>query len=198
MIDFNDVVLKQSLNPLSKDQKIAFCLLLCERMMPALTSFARDVKFDDSIYRECLNDAWRHFTGSTSLSNYSELAEACANGAPDTEEFEHPLTSAALNTTLSIEATMSFLGDYDVDHLVEAAGLARDTAALYAQSVKATPPHSLGFKEVMEHPIVQQELGRQANDVKFLKSLPMDIPQDMIPLIKERAEQGPALLPPEN
>ena len=198
MTDFNDAVLKQSLGPLSKDQNLAFGLLLCERMMPALSRFARHTSFNDSIYQGCLNNAWRHFAGNTSPSNYGELAEACLNGAPDTEEFDHPLTSAALNTALSVGAAMSFLADYDVDHLVEAAGLARDTAALYAQSVKAAPPRSLGFKEVMEHPIVQQELRRQADDVRFLQSLPKDISQEMIQLIKERAEQASALLPPEN
>ena len=82
---------------------------------------------------------------------------------------------------------MSFLSDYNVDHIVEAAGLARDTVALYAQSIEAIPPHSLNFEEVMRHPLVQQELQRQAEDLVFLASLPKDISQETIPLIREHA-----------
>ena len=198
MIDFNDVALKQSLGSLSKDKQLAFVLLLCERMIPALSRFSSETSFNDTICQECLESAWRHLGGNTSLPNYGELAEGCLDDAPDTEEFDHPLTSAALNAVLSVGAAMSFLANHDVDHVVEAAGLARDTVALYAQSIEATPPRSLGLKEIMEHPLVQQELRRQAEDLEFLESLPTDIPQEMIPLIKEHAGQAPALLPPEN
>jgi uncharacterized protein YjaG (DUF416 family) len=190
MTDFNDVALKPSLSLLSKDKQLAFVLLRCERMMPALSQFAGETSFNDTIYQECLESAWRHLAGKASLSNYGELAEECLANAPDTEEFDHPLTSAALNAALSVGEAMSFLADYDVDHVVEAAGLARDTVALYAQSIEAIPPHSLGLKEIMEHPLVQRELRRQAKDLKFLESLPTDIPREVIPFIKEHAARG--------
>ncbi|MGC7950670.1 hypothetical protein, partial [Bacillus sp. II_CA] len=66
-------------------------------------------------------------------SNFGELAEELLEIAPDTEEFDHPLTSAALNAALSIAATISLISDGGESHVVEAASLARDTAALYAQ-----------------------------------------------------------------
>ncbi len=48
---------------------------------------------------------------------------------------------------------MSFLSEGNVNHIVEAAGLARDTMALYVQATETIPPHSLGSKEIMEHPL---------------------------------------------
>jgi uncharacterized protein len=167
-------------------------------MTPALSQFANETSFKTSIYQECLDRAWRHLAGTANLCNYGELAEECLDDAPDTEEFDHPLTSAALNAAIAVGAMMSFLADSNVDHIVEAAALARDTAALYAQSLDAIAPRSLSFSEIMEHSLVQQELRQQAEDLKFLESLPTDVPQEIIPLIKRHEGQTLKLLPPGN
>jgi uncharacterized protein YjaG (DUF416 family) len=198
MTDLDNSALRQKLESLSKGKQLVFALLLSERMIPALDKFSSDTNFDSSIYHGGLDSAWAYLAGEVDISSYVEMAEESLAHAPDTEEFDHPLTSAALNAALSLAAVMSFLADHDVAHVVEAAGLARDTAALYAQSVAATPPHSLGFKETMRHPIVQQELQRQAEDLKFLESLPTDIPREIIPLIKERTRLASGLPSPEN
>lgn len=186
--NLNNSILKHSLGSLSRDKLLAFMLILCERMMPAFNRFSIETNYDISLYRRCLDDAWLCLAGIGNLSNYGELAEECLDIAPDTEEFNHPLISAALNAALSVVAMMSFLADDNVDHVVEAAGLASDTVALYAQEVAATPPRSLGFQEIMDHPLMQQELQQQLDDMKFLESLPMDISQEMIPLIRKHAK----------
>lgn len=192
--DLNNSILKHSLGSFSRDRQLAFMLLLCERMMPALNRFAVETNYDISLYRRCLDDAWSCLAGIGNLSNYGELAEECLDSAPDTEEFNHPLISAALNAALSVAGMMSFLADDNVDHVVEAAGLASDTVALYAQDVAATPPRSLGFQEIMGHPLMKQELQQQLDDLKFLEALPMDISQEMIPLIKKHAEDTSLLI----
>lgn len=198
MTTLDDSWLRQEIEHLVKVKRFAFALLLCERMVPALEEFARDTGFDSSFYRDGLNGAWQYLEKEGGSSNYSEIAEQCLNHAPDTEEFNHPLTSAALNAALSIAAAISLLADDDVNHVVEAAGLARDTAALYAQTIETTPPRSLGFEEIMKHPLVQCELRQQAEDLKFLQALPADDSQRLISLLKERAAGTPGLLPPEN
>lgn len=187
MKKLDNSALRQKLEFLSKGKQLAFALLLSKRMIPALDKFSRDTNFNGAIFHTGLDSAWRYLAGDANMPRYGEMAEESLAHAPDTEEFDHPLTSAALNAALSVAAMMSFLADYDVAHVVEAASLARDTAALSAQSIEATPPHSLGFKEIMKHPLVRQELQRQAEDLNFLESLPTDIPREMIPLIKEHA-----------
>jgi hypothetical protein len=62
------------------------------------------------------------------------------------------------------------------DRLIEAG----PACVLHAQSIEATPPYSLGFKEIIKHPLVQQELRQQADDLKFLGSLPQDVSQKTI------------------
>jgi len=198
MTDLDAPRLKQELERLPRGRQVAFALLLCERMVPALEKFAREAGFDGCRYREGLDSVWRYLDKGGSSSNYAQLAERCLDHAPDTEEFDHPLTSAALNAALSIAATISFLADDDVDHVVEAAGLARDTAALYAQATEATPPRSLSLEEVMRHPLMQQELRQQKQDLEFVDTLPRDDSQRLISLLKDRAAKTPAILPSEN
>jgi uncharacterized protein len=115
---------------LSRRKQVAFALLLCERMVPVLNSkFAKETGFDGSVYRDHLDDVWRNLDQGTSSSDHGEAAKQCLDRAPDTEDFMHPLTSAALSAALSVAETMEVLADNDVNHLIEVAILARDTAA---------------------------------------------------------------------
>jgi uncharacterized protein YjaG (DUF416 family) len=166
-------------------------------MIPALERFAKEVDFNISFYRKALDHAWNYLEKGKRSSGHGQMAEECLDRAPDTEEFDQPLTSAALNAALAIAATINFLSDGDVDHVLEAAGLARDTAALYAQAIETTPPRSLSFDEVMTHRLVQQELRQQAEDLKFLEALPDVDSRWSIERLKERASETPGLLPPE-
>lgn len=191
----NEFELKRGLNGLSISKKLAFMLLLCERMMPAFKKFSADTGFDISRYQECLEQGWVYLNDKSHLAGYEEASQECYENAPDTEEFDHLLTSAALNAALSIGLLMGFLSDHNIDHIVEAAGLALDTVALYAQAAEAVSSLSPSFDEVMQHPLVQQELVRQEEDLKFLSSLPSDVEQEDVRQIKERSEMMSELIP---
>ena len=198
MIAFSEPALRRSLEVLSEPKQLAFMLFLCERMMPGFRKFGSDTNFRVSRYQQCLENGWLSLDEQPHRSKDEEASEECQKNAPDTEKFDHPLTSAALNAALSIGLLMSFLSEGNVNHIVEAAGLARDTMALYVQSTEAIPPHSLGSKEIMKHPLVQQELKRQAEDLEFLASLPEDVRGKIVHQIRERANQAAGLLPLEN
>lgn len=194
MTGLEEHALRQEIEHLTKRHKLAFALLLCERMIPALDKFAREVEFDSSLYHSGLESIWKFLKDDTSSSNYHQIAEECFNGAPDTEDFNHPLTTAALNAALSIAATIRFLADDDVDHIVEATCLARDTAAMHVQAIEAMPPRSLDLDDVMKHPFVQHELRQQAEDLEFVEALPVDDPRQLVSLLKGRVEHFEELL----
>jgi uncharacterized protein YjaG (DUF416 family) len=198
MMDFNEPALKGSLDRLPEAGQLAFMLLLCERMMPGLSKFANDTGFDASRYRKCLDDAWSYLSGQPLRSEPGKLAEACLDGAPDTEEFDHPLTSVALSAALATAALMRFLSERNVDHAVAAATLAFDTATLYAEDLAPNRPLSSSHDETIRQPLVQQELQRQAEDLKFLLSLPAAAPGAMAHLIRQRATRALSLLTAEN
>lgn len=198
MIEFNKDALIDNIEFFSKEKKLAFVLLIIDRMIPALDKFSLDIIFRSYIYKYCMNIIWSYFDNTTKINQFAKLAAECFDGAPDTEKFDHPLTSAALNAALSIGAAMSFLADDDIDHIVEAAILGIDTMALFAQNSEASFNISLPFKQVMGHPLVQQELQRQQEDLIFLKSLLVENSLELSLLVKERAKQARALLPPDN
>ena len=186
---------KRDLDSLSVSKKLAFILLLCERMMPAFQKFSADTGFYISRYQGYLERGWAYLNGKSNLGGYEDASRDCYDNAPDTEAFDHVLTSAALNATLSIGALMSFLSDHNVDHIIEVTDLARDTVALYVQITEAVPPLSLGFDEVMNHPLVQQELLRQEEDLRFLSSLPDNVEREEVQQIKKRLERMSELIP---
>jgi len=195
VVALDEFMLEQRLRRLPRQGRLAFALLLNERMIPALYKFANEADFDSSIYRKCLNGAWSCLDrGRASFDD--DCVKECLEHAPETEDYNHLLTSAALNSALSIAAMMEYMADDDVSHVVESAGLARDTAASYAQEMEAVAPRSLSFDEVMTHTLVLRELQQQADDLEFVEALPVDIPQAAIALVKERAATMPALLPP--
>jgi uncharacterized protein YjaG (DUF416 family) len=193
MIGVNDDVLEPTLCLLSKAKQLTFALMLCERLMPFFSWFASQTSFGTtSTYRKSLDDAWRHLADTASTSDWLGAARACTNGAPDMDDFDHPLKSAALSAALSVELTMEFLTDGDVAHVLEAAQLTNDVAAMYANSQSARPPLGLSDDELIEHPYMRRELERQLEDLEFVKSLPTDFAREMIPTIKERVWLGPA------
>ena len=185
--------LKKKLLTLPERKQLAFALVLCERMMPAMRIFAKETNFAYDIYEQCLSHAWKALEGNDRFDRYAEMAEKCLRGAPNTEDFDNPLVSSALNTALSISAVMMFLSDTSLDHIVEAADLACETVAAHTQRYVAKSPLALSVKQIMEHPAMRQEVAQQLSDFAFLESLPSDASQDFVTQSKNRAELAPKL-----
>jgi|SRR5271165_3907410 len=195
MITFDKQRLKRNLSYLTRTQQVAFALLLCERMFPALRKFGADAAFDVTPFRNFLDRAWASFERPHPADCYRELSRECYARAPDTEDFSHPLTSAALDACLSIGFLMEFLADHNVDHLVETAALAHDTVFMLAQAAGSLHiPESIPMLD--EQPIVQRELGRQTEDLTFLENLPPVDDREVISRSRARAGEAPAMIPP--
>jgi uncharacterized protein YjaG (DUF416 family) len=194
MLEFDEKKLRHKLNGLSSLKQLSFLLLLCERAMPQLLLFAEDTGLDPTVYQDCLQQGWQHLAGTTGLHDYPALAKACLDSAPDTEDFNHIFTSAALDAALSIHHLMTFLSDHNVDHVAEAARLARDTAHLFVVLKEAPRPYSLNNEQVNVHRLVQRELRRQQDDLIFLENLPNDVHQEIVVTLRERSRQPPEML----
>jgi uncharacterized protein YjaG (DUF416 family) len=192
ILEFNKTALRRNLDALSAPKQAAFMILLCERMMPGFRKFGADTGYEVSPYRECLDRCWTYIDHGL---RGKEARAGCPRGDPDTEAFDHPLTSAALNAALAIQSLYDFLSSRDVDDVVEAAVLARDTVALYVQSVEAVAPFSVSAERITSHPLMQQELQRQVEDVAFLESLAEDMRPETTRLIEEHAARALGLIP---
>ena len=188
---FSCSALKGGLGALSMSRQMGFMLLLCERQMPALRKFSVDTGFDISLSLECLDIGWNSLGNLSRHTSYNLLAERVFKSAPDTEDFRHELTSAALDATLCVGSLMSFLSDRNLDNAIKAATWACDTVDLYVQRTEPT----ILPENIINHPLMQRELSCQADDLDQLKSLAMDNGEELLSFLKDRAKQTPPLLP---
>jgi len=194
-LHFDKDGLRQRLTRLSAPKQLAFMLLLCERMFPGLERFAFDTDRDPSACKECLKRGWMYLAGLVPEDGFQELGNACQENAPDTEDFLHPLTSAAGDAALSIANLAFFLSNHDVEQIVEAAGLARDSVDLFLQRAYAPHPFHLDAKIIDKHPLMQRELERQDDDLSLLQSQPDKIHPEVVEVLKLRAANRSGLLP---
>jgi uncharacterized protein len=196
MYRFLQASLREQLRKLSIVKQFAFALLLCERMMPGLRQFSNETGYAISLYDKCLELGWKHLVDGLARDECDELWYRCLEQAPRTEDFTNGLVSAALNAALSIALLMKFVVDRDVDHVVEIASLARDTADLYVQHVSAIKIiTSTSEDSIQNHPLLQKELGRQQLDLEFLTSVLTEEAAQFVPILRERARGASPVIP---
>ncbi len=185
---FDEVALRNRLIALSSWKQAAFLTLLCDRMMPNARQFSRDTGFSISICSECLEKAWEYLSDGA-RANYQVLSERCLENAPDMDEFTHKFASAALDAVLSVSKLMSFLQQPNIDLIVEAVTLAFDTIYLYIPTTDASSDD-----EIIKHPLMQQELKREEDDLRFVEAISTDIDTPATVRLKDRAREAAPLL----
>src|SRR5213079_39635 len=143
---------------LSANKKVAFMLLLYERMAPELRALARE-------------EFWRSLTGDSFVS-WSQLREDILGAAPDSEVFGSLAASFALNAALVAAEIAGFLADGQDNHILEAIGYARDSLhAKATMEMEGLVYNKLVDDYVGAHPLVQQERRAEEEDVGFLSTM---------------------------
>jgi uncharacterized protein YjaG (DUF416 family) len=178
------------------NNQLAFALLVFERMLPSLIAFSKDTARDASCYLKAREAMWAALRdGQHGIADRS-LHETCITNVPDTEEFSHKLTSYALNAALVMNDIVEFTADGDPDHIANTSTLARDSVDLYVNSLNSSDvsTHELD-RRVAAHPLMQHEMRRQEEDIKFLSGLPEHFDKETISVLRTRATNQPPMLP---
>ena len=168
---FDQQELEEDLSKLSHRHRVAFCASVCERLLPHYIAFSRQVGWGDPmLLRNLLDEVWRFVTGeSPRPDRLSKYALACDRAIPHTEDHTHDLTSAALDAATAICETLKCTADGDVRRCGEIGGYGRDTVDMYVQlrdGIEASDP-TLEAR-ILADPLMQQELAKQASDLKVL------------------------------
>jgi hypothetical protein len=159
---FNERKLRGWLEPLSKRHKLAFAIACCERQ-PGLEG--------------ALEAAW------------SRLADRAGDAAPLSPNPVSTDQTRATDLEVSLlQQAFDFAGD--VTRLViEIAALANEAAEARAEAELGPagddPEHE---RRLTGHPLVQQELKRQREDIKLLLRTPIDSPEDVAAFRATRAQ----------
>jgi uncharacterized protein YjaG (DUF416 family) len=199
MLLFSREILDRKLRSLSNKKRLAFALLLCERQFALLEAFGVATGFDYAEYRKYIDLAWTVFeTDARDVPNvdFCELEDTCLDHAPDTEDFSHQLTSAALNCTLSIGHLMGELCRSGEDDISEVAQLAYDTVHMWAQVHDGMSYTVRGISDdIIGESVVQVELEKQDRDLKFLETN-LDVEQpDQVNAFRRMARSQDPILP---
>ena len=160
--------LSEKLQRLTVPQQIAFSASCSERLFPNYQAFFKEENWGDpDVMRVALDTVWDNLEeGVVPSKGLSELIEECDSVTPDTEDFETPLVSSALDAGTAIVGTLELCKDGDWNHAFEAAGFARDTVYL------ALSAQGLDDVDMVQHPWMKRELEKQEEDLTVLASSP--------------------------
>lgn len=168
LADDHEQAALHALSETSKTQQLLFSLLVCERMASGLTLFGQETGFDVTLYRNCLDACWTYAENGTPIADAEILAGCCFNQAPDTEDFSHPLVSAALDAAVSIGWLLNFVCDGSLAHVVEIVRSSIDTVFLYIQGAVLPPSGDNDLAVIFGHPLMQIELAGQIADIGYI------------------------------
>jgi len=171
-------------------KKLAFLLLLYERMVPALYSFRHAEGLDVSVFQEARERFWRAPIEGAPRDSWEKLREDILNATPDSEDFGSLEASFALDAALVAADIAGFLGDGQDSHLLDAIRYALNSVGAYAleQMGVAASDHSIN-KFVDAHPLMLKERQKEEDDIAFLSAMP-DAPwsEHTLSLLQHRAE----------
>lgn len=185
MRHFEPETLKTTLTPLPKWKQTAFLVGISERLLPNYNVFALRHGLQATALRLLLDEAWRMLEANSLDVDASELSETCIKYAPDTEDFDDPLVSAALDAATVASMVFDFITNTDLQVLVDGASIAIDTVTMYVSAQE----HMQSGLEVdgEDSPVTQRELERQQDDLSFLASIPNgSATVDVVETLKQR------------
>lgn len=184
------------LQSLTAKKKLAFAVLLYERMIPELRIFTDAEGLDFSCFQKARDEFWRWLKGNESPVAWVQLREDILNATPDSEDFGSLAASFALNAALVAANIAGFLADGKDGHIIEAIGYARDSLDANATSEMGTIVYNKAVEDyVKAHPLVQREKRAEEEDIAFLNAM-QDAPwsSNLFSMLQRRAETQGSLL----
>lgn len=166
IIKFDPDMVCERLHGLSAKCRLAFGVLVLERAIPNFLKFAAETEAPGCVMlRQAQAKLWSVLEGGDGCLHFGNVtAQTCEVFAPDTELYDSPYTSAALDAITITCNLLDYVETERIDLLVEAASLRRDTVYVFLQVAE-----QFDSDDSEIHPLVQQELRFQSDDLLFLE-----------------------------
>jgi uncharacterized protein len=137
---------------------------------PAYPAFSRLESWGDpAAVRGALDELWSRLEDEElSTEGIDALVERCTAEAPDLDDFNTPIASAALNAAAAVVAALETAARDDPEEAVTAASLVVETLDQYVFLVSGgdEPPEE---DAVARHPLMRGELESQRRDLAWLR-----------------------------
>ncbi len=176
----------------SAGKKVAFLVLLYERMIPELRSFCLAESRDFSIFQRAREEYWQSLMDSSRSISWTQLREDILDATPDSEDFGSQEASFALNAALVAADIAGFLADGQDIHIVEAMGYALNSLSAYVIDESGVVAYDKTIGDVVKiHPLVQKEARTEEEDVAFLSTIQdPPWPENMYSVVRHRGVIG--------
>jgi uncharacterized protein YjaG (DUF416 family) len=180
----------------STGRKVAFLVLLYEKMIPELRSFCLTESRDFSIFQNAREEYWRSLMDSSRSISWTQLREDILNATPDSEDFGSQEASFALNAALVAADIAGFLADGQDIHIVEALGYALNSLSAYVINETGAVAYDRTISDFVNvHSLVQKEARTEEEDVAFLSGIQdPPWPENIFSMVRHRAETQRGLL----
>jgi uncharacterized protein YjaG (DUF416 family) len=182
-------------------KKLAFLVLLYERMIHELRSFCLAESRDFSIFQKAREDFWRSLADGNWSTSWTQLTQDILDATPSSEDFGTLEGSFALNAGLLAAETAAFIADGEDQHIVDSTQYAFDSIDFKVRDLlqMSTPQRfdrrNRGRERVMAHPLMTRERQTEEEDVSFLTTLPdSHWSADIFAMLRHRAESQRGLL----
>ena len=163
--------LAEQLDHLNDVKRLAFGIFLFERALPGFLSFQADsLVTGGGRLRAALARCWHVLETGDDRAEVFVNREACEELLPDSEDYSSLFTSAAIDAVNIGCNLLTYLDESGVAYLVEAAEARRDTADLLIQLTEKLEPNDAELEDkIIRHPLMQEELKAQHDDIELLK-----------------------------
>jgi uncharacterized protein YjaG (DUF416 family) len=187
---------KSLLLSFSTMKKLAFVILLYERMLPELRSYFLASGRDFTVIQAASERFWQLLSGDETFASWNELREKILDSLPDSEVDGSLAGQFALNAGLVAADIAGFAEDGENTHVIEAIEYARDSIHAKAASEMRTFVYDPTVEEaISRHPLVHRESQREEEDVTFLDSFPeAPWPRNVVSILRDRAQAQDSLL----
>jgi uncharacterized protein YjaG (DUF416 family) len=196
MLELLSAKRKSLLLSFSTMKKLAFLILLYERMLPELRSYFLASGRDFVMIQAANGRFWQLLAGDETFASWNELREKILDSLPDSEDDGSLAAQFALNAGLVAADIAGLAEDGEGTHVTEAIEYARDSIHAKAASEMRTFVYDPTVEEaVSSHPLVRRERQREEDDVAFLARLPeTPWPQSVFSMLRDRAQAQEPLL----
>ena len=144
------------------------CGVACaERALPEYLTFCSQANWaGPAPLRSAIDLGWQYCATGVFAGNPRAILDECEQCIPDLDEFEELSASFAQNVATAVCALLDCYIDADIGRLAKVFELSLDSADLYVQESLGLNPRDPRLEErILEHQIMQQELGRQRRDL---------------------------------
>ncbi|KQM72933.1 hypothetical protein ASE74_21785 [Pedobacter sp. Leaf216] len=150
--------LSDQLSILPKNQRIAFAVNICDRLLPDYIDFYAQFNWGNpDILKRSIQCAKNAIANVVDEHEVKQLLAELEAVLPDTEEFTDPLGTYALNAACALFELLEYLLNQEIDHLLNISSTITDTIDFKLSELE----EDLNEDEILNHPEMLKEWHHQ-------------------------------------